>query len=506
MLTAARLELARRSFRHFVPLFFDLMNPSRKFVRDMATDAIADHLQAVRDGVIDQLLILTPPGTLKSFSATVAFPAWTWIDWPATQFVCAAGSETNAHRDSVACRDLIRSEVYQRAYVAPEGIPLWRLREDQDAKSKFENTLRGFRDTATSGQTVTGRKGDILIGDDLMDARKVIGPAYRRGIVHWYDAAFWNRVNDDRQARRVVMGQHVDPEDLQTYLIRKGGWVVLRLEEIRSNRPAYTPIWTDPRAEGEWLRPLRHGPEERAKAQRALGVVGYETQHNQNPRRQAGKMFDRANVNVLDHPPVPLSHSLRYWDVASSKESSACWTCGVLAGITEAGRLVILDAHRGHWEPTERNKAIRTTCRLDMLRAGFNCRGAAFENQPAAAGKDFAEGLMKFCAGLPVFPVTATGDKFTRAIPLASYWAEGLVDVVAGDWTGWFLDYMEAFERGAAANMLDVGDATSGAFNRLTEGAANVDPGTGSGATDTVDSVFGKGAGITGGSVMTERF
>jgi predicted phage terminase large subunit-like protein len=509
---ALELESARRCFRHFVPLFFRLMNPNREFIPDVATDAIADHLQAVRDGQIDSLLVLTPPGTLKSFTTMVAFPAWTWIDWPQVMFLCASGSEENAKRDSVKCRDLILSELYQRAYINPTGGgPFWRLRGDVNAVEKFENTLGGLREIATCGQTATGRKGDIQLIDDAMDARKVTSPAYRRGIIHWHDTAFWNRVNDDREARRVVIGQHVDREDLQSHLIRKGGYVVLRLPEQRGPTPCSTHIWTDPRPnEGDWLRPLRHGPAEKTKAVRSLGPAGYETQHNQNPRRTAGKLFDRARVgNWFANPPMPLAKSLRYWDVASSKDENACWSCGILGGFTETGRLVILHAARGHWEPDEFTRQVRGHAQADARRGtGWNYSGAWVERQPAAAGKWAAQGLLKATRGLSVnISDHVTGDKFNRAAPLMGWWSEGLVDVVDDpEWTPWFIDYMEAFERGAAPNLLDVGDAASGMFNTLSEGASGgTEPGTEGDPEHELADAY-RGRDISGSRVMDERF
>jgi predicted phage terminase large subunit-like protein len=468
----------------------------------LATETVSAHLEALFRGHIEQLLILTPPGTLKTYLSMVAFPAWVWIDHPGVQFVCASGSQPNRHRDSIACRNLILSDLYQRGYVyRGQPAPRWKLADDQNAKEKFDNTMRGWRDSATSGETIVGRKGDILLGDDLMDTAKVVSAAYRRNVKTWFDQGFWNRVNDETNARRVLIGQHVDTDDIQTHVIRKGGWTVLRLRENAGNRPERTFMWTDARKPGEWLRPRRHGPEEQRKALLQMGPAGYETQHQQNPKKTRGVMFPRDKVRRLALPPVPAV-ALRYWDVASSKEESACNTASVLGGMHSGGRFVVLDYKRGHWEPDERNRQIRNEALADMYRTGIEYRGSMFERQPAAAGVDHAQGIVKFCAGLPVSPSPhVTGDKFTRAEPLSTYWNEGLVDVVQDTWTEEFLDYMEAFERGAAANMLDVGDAASGCFNRLNEGATDVDPAAGDPEGD--DPYAGT---ITGEDVMNRKW
>jgi predicted phage terminase large subunit-like protein len=468
------------------------VNPGRTLIPDLATAAVAEHLEALFWGQIEQLLILTPPGTLKSYQAMVAFPAWTWIDYPSVQFVCAAGSQSNRHRDSIACRNLILTDLYQKVYVyRGESAPRWRLREDQNAKEKFENTMRGWRDSATAGETIVGRKADILLGDDLMDTHKVHSAAYRRNVKDWFDGGFWNRVVDEKNCRRAVIGQHVDTDDLQTHLIRKGGWTILRLRENAASRPERNFMWVDPRKPGEFLRPERHGPAEQRAAILQMTAPRYETQHQQNPKKTRGSLFPRDTVRRLPIPPAGVT-GLRYWDIASSKEESACNSAGVLGGLYGTGenkRFVFLHMAKGHWEPDERNLQIRNECIGDLHRTGLEYRGSVFEQQPAAAGKDQSQGTVRYCAGLPVSPSDkVTGDKFFRAEPLSTWWKMGLVDVVEGTWTEEFLDYMEAFERGAADNMLDVGDAASGCFNRTTDGAVDVDPAAGDTPGDDPDA------------------
>lgn len=458
--------------------------PGRPLIWGDYLDVMCRHLEAVVSGEIDQLLILLPPGCLKSVLACVVYPPWVWLRYPGVQFTCGTSTEDNAMRDSVACRNLINQSLYWDGYIQRPGEgPAWVMRPNQDTKHKFENTFRGWREITTTGSTVVGIKADIQILDDPMDAKKVASKAYRDSIITWYDQAFHNRVNDYTNARRITIGQHTDNEDLQSHLIAQGGWEVLRLVERKDGRVSATSIgWVDRRKEGEYLRPARFGPKEEARERKVLGSRMYEAQHQQNPQPRGGKMFDRRHVRFVRHAPTGLV-AARYFDLASSTEETACATASVLMGKTHAGDYYVLDATHDRLGPDDRNNLMRAVGFTDIRRSSIHYKGLWFEEQPAAAGKDQAKAIVKHLVGLPVRHRLSSGDKFVRAEGLAAQWESGNVYIVdagpatgGNEWVPLFLDMMEAFAPGAADNLLDLGDAAAGAFNELIEAASGVDP------------------------------
>jgi hypothetical protein len=72
-------ELARRRFRDFIRQFWGVVEPARPLISSWHVDAIADHLQAISEERIKNLLINVPPGHGKSLIVNVLFPAWQWI-------------------------------------------------------------------------------------------------------------------------------------------------------------------------------------------------------------------------------------------------------------------------------------------------------------------------------------------------------------------------------------------------------------------------------------------
>lgn len=89
------------------------------------------------------------------------------------------------------------------------------------------------------------------------------------------------------------------------------------------------------------------------------------------------------------------------------------------------------------------------------------------EQEPGASGKSQIDALVAMLAGFRVSGRRNTGDKLTRAGPLASQAEAGNVRLLAGPWVAPFLDELEAFPSPGVHD--DQVDAASGAFLALTQ-------------------------------------
>src|SRR5215472_6890803 len=108
-----KAEKARRDFYEFVVQAWQVLEPDTPFVDGMHVRAICEHLQAVTEGRIRNLIINIPPGHAKSLLVAVFWPAWVWITHPETRWLFSSYREPLATRDSVKCRRLIESDWYQ---------------------------------------------------------------------------------------------------------------------------------------------------------------------------------------------------------------------------------------------------------------------------------------------------------------------------------------------------------------------------------------------------------
>lgn len=283
-----RAERAKRSLAWFCRESWKIIKPSAPLQWSIVNDAMCDHLEAVFSGQIKNLLITIPPGCLKSVTVKVAFPAWCWAKDPSLQFLCAANEGDLATRDSLACRYVLESDWYKRHY------PDVKIVSDQNVKTWYQTSQRGHRQAVTVASKATGKKGDILIVDDPHDAKKVEGEADRKAVLSWWKETFFDRVNDFKTGRRIVVGQRTHRGDLQGFIKESGGFEELCIpEQFEPARRTFTSIgWTDPRKqEGELLRPDRFGPEEVRDAQHRLGTIGYNAKHQQRPESKEGYRF-----------------------------------------------------------------------------------------------------------------------------------------------------------------------------------------------------------------------
>ena len=78
-LTSLRAEKARRRLPEFVVQAWPVLEPSTAFVDGLHVLAICDHLQAVSESRIRNLIINVPPGHAKSLLTAVFWPAWVWM-------------------------------------------------------------------------------------------------------------------------------------------------------------------------------------------------------------------------------------------------------------------------------------------------------------------------------------------------------------------------------------------------------------------------------------------
>src|SRR5579863_9066291 len=160
-----------------------------------------DHLQAVSEGHIRNLIINVPPGHAKSLLAAVFWPAWVWITHPESRWLFSSYREPLATRDSVKCRRLIESPWYQERWG-----DRFQLAGDQNQKNRFENTATGYR-VVVPMSSGTGERGDYVVVDDPHSVDQAESDAERRSAIEWWNGSMATRVNDLTTGHKVVIQQ-----------------------------------------------------------------------------------------------------------------------------------------------------------------------------------------------------------------------------------------------------------------------------------------------------------
>lgn len=182
-----------------------------------------------------------------------------------------------------------------------------------------------------------------------------------------------------------------------------------------------------------------------------------------------GGMFQREKLQIVGEAPAVMQR-VRFWDLAgtepTAKNPDPDWTAGCLMGLADNGTIFIEDMVRDRRSPGPIEELIEQTAQLD---------GRSFpvvtEEEPGSSGKFVTDHFGRtILLGWDYRGRKATGDKATRAKPLAAAAYAGNVKIVKGRWNAAFLDEINAFPDWDHDDQVD---AASGAFAELT-GAGQV--------------------------------
>jgi predicted phage terminase large subunit-like protein len=174
-------------------------------------------------------------------------------------------------------------------------------------------------------------------------------------------------------------------------------------------------------------------------------------------RPAAGLVFNRVWFEIVDASPADAKR-VRYWDKAATA-GGGDWTVGVRMALIDKV-FYVEDVVRGQWNSGEREKMIRQVAEID----GMAVR-VWVEQEPGSSGVDSVKDTVHNLQGFSVQADKVTGDKITRANPMASQAQAGNVKIVRAPWNEPYLRELHAFPSDDVPD--DQVDASSGAFNKL---------------------------------------
>jgi len=473
-----KMEMARRRLHEFVLQAWPLLEPATPFVEGMHVRAVCEHLQAVAEGRLRNLIINIPPGHAKSLLTAVFWPTWVWIDHPEARWLFSSYREPLATRDSVKCRRLIESGWYQQRWG-----DRYQLSGDQNQKNRFENTRTGYR-VVVPMSAGTGERGDYVVVDDPHSVDQAASDTERRAAVEWWNGSMATRLNDLSSGHKVVIMQRLHESDLTGDLLAKGGYDLLCLPaEFEPERRCATSIgWSDPRQEaGELLWPEKVSRADLDGLKNTLGSYRYAAQYQQRPAPAEGGLFKRCWFRYwrpahLELPPVPVrmadgttqsiaavslpehfDQMVQSWDLAFKDLETSDYVVGQVWAARGADRF-LLDQRRERMDMPRTMEAIR----------GMSAqwpRTAAKLVEDRANGPAVIATLQHEIAGL--IAVNPEGGKIARAAAVSPQIESGNVYLPHPSIASWVEDLLEECVAFPHAAHDDQVDALTQALNRL---------------------------------------
>jgi predicted phage terminase large subunit-like protein len=444
---AIEREACARSLITFTERAWHVLEPSAEYIHGWHMDAIAEHLEAITAGHITRLLINVPPGTMKSMSACVFWPAWEWgpKGMPSIRFIGASHEEGLATRDNVKMRRLVQSNWYRR---------LWNIKMagDQNQKTYFENENTGWRQSCPVS-SMTGRRGDRVVWDDPHSVEDAHSEAALGEANRVFRETLPTRLNSPEHSAIIVVMQRLSEKDVSGIILAEAlGYEHLCLPmEFDGPRKATSLGFVDPRRkDGELLFPARFPRTVVERDKKIMGAYAVAGQFQQRPSPKLGGEFEPAMIQIVEAIPAGSVQWCRGWDLGAT-EGGGSYTAGVKIGKLSDGRYIVGHADRVQYGTSKRDSFIKAIASSD----GMGCAKQSLPQDPGQAGKGQAAGLVAMLAGHQVHTSPETGDKIVRARPFASQVNGGNVLMLRGPWNKAFVDELQLFPNGLYSDQVD---------------------------------------------------
>jgi predicted phage terminase large subunit-like protein len=418
-------------------------------------------LAKVASGETKRLMVNMPPGSAKSTYGSVLFPPWVLAQKPGVNIIGASNTSTMAEAFSRSVMSTIR-----------DNAPTLQYGLTRESAEQWETSNRGRYRAAGVGGAIAGTRADLVIIDDPTRSRAdAESETVRESQWAWFTGDLRTRLKP--KAAIVVIMTRWHPDDLGGRLLERqaGLWKVISLPAIAEDDDALG------REPGEWLwgdddygyaaeLKLAHAEYVAAGAMRDWSAL-----YQQRPVSLEGALFKTTQLVVLETAPVGGS-IVRAWDLAATAQVGTRdpdWTAGVKLARLNDGRIVVLDVVRIRGGPDEVEAAIVNTAKQD----GHGVR-VGLPQDPGQAGKQQVLYLTRKLSGYRIESSPETGDKATRAAPVASQVNVGNVSIVRAPWNAPFIDELAAFPGGMKDDQVD---ALSRAFSMVvSSGTMMIDP------------------------------
>ncbi|TCJ41292.1 phage terminase large subunit [Parafrankia sp. BMG5.11] len=428
----------------FCEKVFHHLNPGRDFTPGWYIRAMAYHLQvSAIERQVDRVIINLPPRSLKSTMVSVALPAFLLGRDPTLRIVVASYSQELANMLGRQTRSVMQSDWYKRLY------PSTRLNPRRTAEHDFQTKRGGFRLATSTGGTLTGRGGDILIVDDPLKADDAYSDVRRNSMIEWTRTTLFSRLDDKKRGVIINVQQRLHEDDLSGHLIRAGGWMHLNLAAI-AEHDEWVQLGRDRdryfRRAGEPMDPEREPLQVLDQIRRDLGSAIFSAQYQQSPTPADGDVIKMGWFKRYDVLPAggQLVMSL---DTASKTSEHSSYSAMTVWRVVE-GRYYLEYAWRDRVDyPTLKRRVIGFA---DVLHPDV----LLIEDK--VSGMGLIQDLQAEAQGYPVVAYLPAGDKETRMRLQSAKIEAGLVFLPReGAWLADFEEEVRQFPGGKHNDQVD---------------------------------------------------
>jgi predicted phage terminase large subunit-like protein len=413
---------------------------------------IAAALDRVVSGECKRLMIAMPPRHGKSQMGSYLFPAYLMGKKPDSKLIVGSHTAELAQRFGRMIRNLVADERYK------ELFPDFLLSADSKAAGRWDTSHGGEAFFIGKGGAMTGRGGNVVILDDILDEQDALSNTAMENTWEWYQSGPRQRLQPNGTI--IVINTRWKTDDLSGRLFKlQGGiksdkWEILEFPAIL---PSGGPLWPE-----YWKL------EELEAVKHTIGLQKWNAQWQQTPTADEGAILKREWWQRWkpEEPPL-VEYIIQSYDTAYSKKETADYsvitTWGVFVPDQDSGpNIILLDVKKGRWDFPELKSIAREEYKA------WNPDNVLIEAK--ATGITLQQELRR--VGIPVTMYSPGGrragqDKVARANSIAPILESGMVWAPETEWADELIEECAAFPNGDHDDMVD---STTQALMRFRAG------------------------------------
>ena len=413
---------------------------------------IAEKFDRVIAGDCKRLIIAMPPRHGKSQLGSYLFPAYLMGKMPQSKLIVGSHTAELAQRFGRMIRNLVDEERYQELF--PNTI----LSADSKAAGRWATSQGGEAFFIGKGGAMTGRGGDVIILDDILDEQDALSDTAMENTWEWITSGPRQRLQPG--GTMILINTRWKTDDPAGRFIKAQSqlkadqWEVLEFPAIL---PSGKPLWPE-----YWKL------EELEKVKFSIGLQKWNAQWQQQPTNDDGAILKREwwRKWEYDEPP-PCEYIIQSYDTAYSKKETADYsvisTWGVFTPDADSGpNLILLGVRRGRWDFPELKRIALEEYKY------WNPDNVLIEAK--ATGTPLQQELRR--VGIPVTMYSPGGrragtDKISRANAVAPLLESGMVWASEDEWAQELIEECAAFPNGSHDDQVD---STTMALMRFRQG------------------------------------
>lgn len=442
-------ERLKNNYFEFFKFFWPLYS-SDEMVTTEHIKHICNELQEVSQHIInrtkpdyDWYIVNVPPGSSKSSMVSVMWPLYLLAHDPSILSINSSYSADLSASFVRKSKKIIDSDSFKMLF--------GNINLTKETESQFETHANGGRYSTSTGGTIVGMHGNVIIIDDPLSVEMSYSKANRDRANRFITTTLPERVRDKEKTPIILIMQRLHEDDPTGHILKKGvsvKHICLPAELGANTTKGLEHLYTD-----GLLDPKRMSKEVLSKKKAQLGSFGYSGQYDQSPYPEGGGKIKGEWFDIVHENELPTDIIWDLWIDGAYTKNTANDPTGLLVTGYKDNRLYIKHAFDAFLEMPGLLAKIPGYAEANGL-----TQKSRVYIEPKASGKSLKQ-LLKQDTNLNAVEITSflvNEGKEARIQTAAPSVEAGRVTLVRGGWNDNFIHQLEAYPNGKHDEYVDL--------------------------------------------------